>query len=88
MNIRETYDKSVDALYLRLSDNKVHLTKKSGPGFLVDYDRNNKVVGIEVLDANRRKFCYTIIQRPRKKLRDLEMSAGRSRVNLSVPAYL
>lgn len=49
-----TYDKKVDAMYIKLNDKKpYHITKKVTDNVLVDYSKDGKVVGLEVLDASR-----------------------------------
>jgi len=51
--VRITYDSEVDALYIRFIDTTVttqHITE----GIAVDYDKNGKIAGIEVLDAIKR----------------------------------
>ena len=47
-------DKEADALYLRLDDSKIIDSEEIAPGVIVDYDRNNSVVGVEVLHVSRR----------------------------------
>ncbi len=44
------YDKQVDALYIDLSDADVYDTHELEPGIMVDYDKEGRVIGIEVLD--------------------------------------
>lgn len=48
MNIE--YDKLVDAAYIRLNKGKVKKTIKLKDRLLVDIDKNDKVIGIEILD--------------------------------------
>ncbi|MBU1694322.1 MAG: DUF2283 domain-containing protein [Verrucomicrobia bacterium] len=47
-------DHAEDALYLRLDDAKVIESEQVAPGVIVDFDRRDKVVGIEVLDVSKR----------------------------------
>jgi uncharacterized protein YuzE len=47
-------DKAADALYLRLDDSKIIESEEIAPGVIVDYDRKNAVVGVEVLHLSRR----------------------------------
>ena len=52
MNI--TYDKKVDAMYIKLNENEpYHSTKKVTDDVLVDYSKKGKVIGVEVLDASK-----------------------------------
>jgi uncharacterized protein YuzE len=49
-----TYDKKVDAAYIKLNDKSAcHVSKKVTDDVLVDYAKDGSVVGIEVLDASR-----------------------------------
>ncbi len=47
-------DRDVDALYLRLDDSKVVESEEVAPGVIVDFDSNDRVVGVEVLDVSQR----------------------------------
>jgi uncharacterized protein YuzE len=47
-------DHEADALYLRLHDAKIIESEQVAPGVIVDYDRRNRVVGVEVLDVSER----------------------------------
>jgi uncharacterized protein YuzE len=47
-------DKDADALYLRLDDSKIIESEEIAPGVVVDYNRKNAVVGVEVLHLSRR----------------------------------
>lgn len=47
------YDKKVDAMYIKLNENEpYHSTKKVTDDFLVDYSKDGKVIGVEVLAAS------------------------------------
>ena len=48
------YDKKVDALYLSLDDSEVVESEEVQPGIILDFNSDNQVVGIEVLDVKRR----------------------------------
>jgi len=43
------YDRSVDALYIKLKEDKVAESDEVAPGIIVDYNDRGEVVGIEVL---------------------------------------
>ncbi|WP_017295214.1 DUF2283 domain-containing protein [Geminocystis herdmanii] len=45
-----TYDQEVDAIYFKLTENKIHSTEPETDRIIIDYDNNNNIVGIEVLD--------------------------------------
>ena len=47
-------DKEADALYLRLDDSKIIESEEIAPGVIVDYNRRNAVVGVEVLHLSKR----------------------------------
>lgn len=52
--MRLHYDEKADALYLRLDDSKVVDSEEVKPGIVLDFNDQNEVVGIEVLDLKRR----------------------------------
>lgn len=47
-------DKENDALYLRLDDSVIVESEEVQPGIILDFDENNRVVGIEILDLSSR----------------------------------
>ena len=46
------YDIMADAVYVNVSKAKVARTIKNNERFLIDVDKDGKVVGIEILDAS------------------------------------
>ena len=48
------YDEKVDALYLSLDESEVVESEEVKPGIVLDFNADNQVVGIEVLDLKRR----------------------------------
>ena len=52
--MRMHYDEKVDALYLRLDDSEIAESEEVKPGIILDFNAQNQVVGIEVLDLKRR----------------------------------
>jgi uncharacterized protein YuzE len=48
------YDKMDDALYLRLDESKVVDSEEVQAGIVLDFNSDDQVVGIEVLDLRRR----------------------------------
>lgn len=48
------YDEKVDALYLTLDDSEVVESEEVKPGIVLDFNAENQVVGIEVLDLRKR----------------------------------
>jgi uncharacterized protein YuzE len=53
------YDPEVDALYVRLTDNKIIESEQVQPGIVLDFDANGKVVAVEVLNASKRETRAT-----------------------------
>lgn len=45
-----TYDSEVDAIYFKLTENQINSTEPHTDRIIIDYDNNNNIVGIEVLD--------------------------------------
>jgi uncharacterized protein YuzE len=51
--MRITYDREVDALYLRFRDTTV-TTEHEADGVALDFDSEGRLAGIEILDAAKR----------------------------------
>ncbi|MFP4260945.1 MAG: DUF2283 domain-containing protein [Opitutales bacterium] len=47
-------DKEADALYLRLDDSDIIESEEVAPGVVLDYNRADQVVGIEMLNLSKR----------------------------------
>ncbi len=47
-------DKENDALYLRLDDSEIIDSEEVQPGVILDFDKNNRVIGIEILALSTR----------------------------------
>ena len=54
------YDEKVDALYLSLDDSEVVESEEVKPGIVLDFNADNQVVGIEVLDLRKRVFSANL----------------------------
>jgi len=54
--VRITYDRDVDALYIRLKETTV-TTDRVEEGIALDYDAADSLAGIEILDARKRLDC-------------------------------
>lgn len=52
--MRFHYDKKIDALYIRFNEARYRQSDEVADGIMLDYDRNGKIVGIEVLDASKK----------------------------------
>jgi uncharacterized protein YuzE len=48
-----TYDKEANAAYLRFSDARIVESEEVSEGIVLDYDGDRRIVGIEVLNADR-----------------------------------
>jgi len=56
VEFRLRYDRFADALYIRLRDGRVVESDEVAPGIIVDFDENNEVIGIEVLQVSKRRL--------------------------------
>ncbi|MCE4613891.1 MAG: DUF2283 domain-containing protein [Desulfurococcales archaeon] len=54
MEIRVSYDRIADALYIRLRDDRIVDSDEVAPGVVVDFNDRGEIVGIEVLGFSRR----------------------------------
>ncbi|WP_299441909.1 DUF2283 domain-containing protein [uncultured Rhodospira sp.] len=52
--MKTAYDPKVDALYVTLSDRPTAESEEVSPGVVFDYDADNRIVGIELLNAKAR----------------------------------
>lgn len=48
-----TYDKRVDAMYIKLKKGRYDHTKKVTDDILVDVSKKGEVLGLEILDASK-----------------------------------
>lgn len=46
------YDKELDILYIKFSDQQINESDEDKPGIILDYAANGSVVGIEILNAS------------------------------------
>ena len=53
MNKRYNYDKKSDSLYIYLKEGEEDSFEEIVPGINIEFDKNNDIVGIEVLKASR-----------------------------------
>ena len=49
-----TVDKDADALYLRLDDSAIIVSRHVSPGVVLDYNESNEVAGVEILYLSER----------------------------------
>jgi len=59
--MRITYDREVDALYIRFKEMTV-TTKHLAEGIAADYDAEGRLAGIEILDAIKRLGDPTVFK--------------------------
>lgn len=52
--MRIKLDKENDSLYFRLDENKVVESEEVRPGVILDFDENDRVVGVEFLAVSSR----------------------------------
>ena len=50
--MKVTYDPAADALHIRFREVPVDDTEEDENGFILDYDQEGKVIGIEILAAS------------------------------------
>lgn len=48
------FDKKLDALYFRLDDSRIVDSEEVKPGVILDYNKKNQVVGVEILNVKKR----------------------------------
>ncbi|MCF8296121.1 MAG: DUF2283 domain-containing protein [Melioribacteraceae bacterium] len=48
------YDEKVDALYIRLDNSNIIESEEVKDGIVLDYNQNEQVVGIEILNISKR----------------------------------
>jgi uncharacterized protein YuzE len=48
------YDPAADAIYFRLDESPIEASEQVQPGVILDFNRENQLVGIEILDVKRR----------------------------------
>lgn len=48
------FDEKADAIYLRLDDSKIIDSEEVSPGIVLDFNKHNQVVGIEILNVKDR----------------------------------
>jgi uncharacterized protein YuzE len=52
--MRVRIDPKADAIYLDLTEHEIVNSEEVSEGIIVDYDRNGRVVGVEILDASKK----------------------------------
>ena len=52
--MRIRVDRKNDALYFRLDESKIVESEEIQPGVIIDYDKDDKIIGIEFLSISSR----------------------------------
>lgn len=50
------YDPDVDSLYIQIDNSKGLESEEIANGIILDYDQNNKIIGIEILKISRTTY--------------------------------
>ena len=51
-----SFDKIANALYIRFSSEKISNSDEIAEGILIDYGKNENIVGVEILNFTERKL--------------------------------
>lgn len=52
--MRVHFDRESGVLYFRLDDSRIVASEEVKPGIVLDFNEQNQVVGVEILDAGKR----------------------------------
>ena len=52
--MRVRVDHGADAVYVNLTDRPIKESEEVADGIVVDYDEQDRIVGVEILDASKR----------------------------------
>ena len=63
--MKVNFDPETDAVYLRLDEAKIVESEQVAPGVIVDFDRKDRVVGLEVLALSKRVAKPKMRKHPR-----------------------
>jgi uncharacterized protein YuzE len=66
--MRLKVDREADALYLRLDDSPITESEEVSPGVVLDFNAQNQVVGVEMLNLSKRA--------PGLNLKELQFQTG------------
>lgn len=63
--MRFHYDKKSDSLYIRFNEKRYFESDELKEGIVFDYDKNGKIVGIEILEASKKfpKEFYSLLSK-------------------------
>ena len=51
--MRVTYDPEVDVIRILFNDRQIDESDEHKPGIIIDYDKDGRIVGLEILDASK-----------------------------------
>lgn len=54
------FDKEADALYLHLAEMPIVSSEEVRPGVILDFDQNDQVIGMEILNIGKRIAVETL----------------------------
>ena len=54
LDVHVKIDKNSDALYFRLDESRIVESEEIRPGVILDYDKDNRVIGVEFLSISQR----------------------------------
>lgn len=56
------YNREVDTLYIRLTDEIIDESDETRPGLVIDYDAEGTVVGFEIMNASKKMSQPAMVQ--------------------------
>ena len=69
------YDPDADAMYIKLRDPEYEINEEIREGIIIDFDKENKIIGIEILDAKDRLSPSSVNEMSFKFLKGEELKA-------------
>lgn len=48
------YDSEIDAMFIKFQEGEYEFSKEVGDGIVIDFSKDGKVLGIEILDASEK----------------------------------
>jgi uncharacterized protein YuzE len=60
--MRLKVDPEADALYFRLDDSKIVDSEEVAPGVVLDFNQQNQVVGVEILELSKRAPTLNLME--------------------------
>ncbi|MEQ8541016.1 MAG: DUF2283 domain-containing protein [Coleofasciculus sp. D1-CHI-01] len=75
--MRIDFDQETEAVYFRLKDSRIVASEEISPGIVYDFDENDTIVGIEILNLSQKNpdsiknVNFPFTQEEKKLLRDV-----------------